>query len=207
MDFSIKKFNKQENAKIFSKLFKAAGEIRDNFIILTIIKKYGIILPPAYILQIKKETKESEKKFRLLCDEDNLAKIKKLKKELLNELKEVRKKDFKAFLNIKGANISAETALYTKKEKKIHGFRIELKKYYNLLKMYQPKGKFPKLDALEEIIGHWHDTMITISYLKQIIQGGKLKGKKLSTLKIIISRIKKEKSIYLKRAQLLAKSL
>jgi hypothetical protein len=49
--------------------------------------------------------------------------------------------------------------------------------------------------------------MITISYLKQIIQGGKLKGKKLSTLKIIISRIKKEKSIYLKRAQLLAKSL
>lgn len=155
--------------KLLRKLFRQAGKIREAQVSAQLLKKQRIKSAPVYT-HLRNTVAEESKKFVALVRRD-LGRIVTLNTKLWKHVERVPGKTAQRILD----ELQVQVRSYYKPRMKVNGLHASRKSIKRFIYMNgfvskdEPPGSVTaRMKKLEEAIGNWHDTLVTIGLLKQL---------------------------------------
>ena len=172
LNYCFEDFKLKNKARLFDKIFRQAGKIRE-FQIEEAKLKYRLSnnALPIYKSNLKESQVKAKEIFFLTVKDINLAFLKKTQQYLLPYLKKVKTRHINKYIkeNIKEAQKIIIHGLST--NKRIHHLRKQLKNIQYTLKStgIESTNKLIENDnILSDILGKWHDCRVIIKHLEKI---------------------------------------
>lgn len=183
-----RKFKRENTFKPLKLIFNIAGNVRDMQVKAALMKRYKISSGKnGLAVQLQKELKKAKEKFNNQVTEKiknrsgkNLASA----SEIIGKLKDK---------NINGYYKKAERKIRKLlkqqfRQSKLHELRKQLKVFYynlNAGDWSRHDVPFDKMDAIQELLGKWHDGRIAVKYIDERMREDEiLKSKKARLNKI-----------------------
>ena len=200
IEFCNDKFPAKKHFKAFKPLFKQAGEIRDNYIQQSLIKKYAIPQTNEYLSELNKSAKAEKQAFGQFAGNTEADKLKKEAFELEEIILDLKKKDIAKYFRKTAEKIENALRKNHMREKKLHLLRMKLKSYYyNLKIMNEEKTLIPIIKDLEELLGKWHDLKLTSGQLRLALDAQVADKIESARLVLIRNKLLKEKKSCLEK--------
>lgn len=171
-------FSKKQFLKPYNKIFKEAGAVRELQIELRLLKK----LKEADCLkhftkQLHKQVGQAKHHFAALLDATLWHHMNTAFKDILPYVGAVEDDAVKNFLQTRSHEMDELTDHGHLKKKEAHALRRQLKVFYYVLLMFEPKdNRFKNIDAFQELLGQWHDDVVTAAYLQKAVDSNDLQG-------------------------------
>jgi CHAD domain-containing protein len=176
---SKNKISKKKILKLISPVFKSAGKIRTTTLNIKLTKVYRSKAILGFKIHLQLKEKKQEKILLKTIKKFDRKKFEKLHKKTLYVLKKTSKSNCVKRIEeyVKGFLETMHTDIVdVDNNKNFHDVRKKLKEVKNLtvlLENISPKRKLiirpQKVEAIEEKIGKWHDTVILVQELEKFI--------------------------------------
>jgi hypothetical protein len=168
--YANSKFSKRKYFKPFRKLFDASGEVRCVQVEQELLKKYITDEQDKYIDHLRHEEIEKSKELEELIQSKIISKLKGKNKKILPFIDAVAEKDIKTFLKKDAKKLSSLTERKIFRERDLHVIRKRLKNFYFIAKSAYSHIVTPDpWNKLLELLGHWHDSQVSIEHLRKAI--------------------------------------
>jgi len=163
LESSVNKFNSDKVIKPIKKIFDQAGKVREIQLEESTLRKHN----PGGKLKLFSKTlhlKEQEEKINFTVIHNQLKdELKKAGGSIIQAIKKAHKSSIKKYLKQTKKEINDLVSRKVLEIKQVHELRKGLKKlYYNMksLKLTDNSKAFKNGDALQELMGQWHDSRI-----------------------------------------------
>jgi len=198
---SKNEFKKKKAAKLFSPLFKCAGEIRTTELNLQLSKNYRVKAMEIFAQSLETRKKQNEKNlFKQIKDFDK-NKFEELSKDVVHFFEKENKNAIKRQGKNYVKKISSEIRLSLSginDDEKLHEFRKKLKDLKTIASFLEDRPTeneqnqtLSAVKIFEEKIGEWHDRVVLTHELEQFLKNNK-KNKNVSSLSATIVKIKSQ---------------
>jgi CHAD domain-containing protein len=177
---SKNKIDKKKVLKLISPVFKSAGKIRTTTLNIKLSQVYRSKAILGFKIHLQLKEKQQEKKFLKAIKKFERKKFKKLHKKTLDVLKKTgqklgHKRIEEYVKDFSGKNPTDIVDIDNNKD--LHDIRKKLKDLKTLTELLEniaPKRKLiirqQKVEAIEETIGKWHDTVILVQEFEKFIK-------------------------------------
>jgi CHAD domain-containing protein len=193
--YCTKKFHRHKSFKVYTEVFKAAGEVRDTHIKESIIREYGLAKNGQKILSaIRLKREKAIEKFEKVIGRKLVKQVERNGKGTEKFLAKIKEKDLSRYLNKE----LAKTEDLVKRQLApggLHKTRMKLKELLYNLKLQLPSDDklIINLDKLQELIGSWHDCVFVVKYFDELIAQDKLSVKEAQQLKAVRKKVGRKK--------------
>jgi CHAD domain-containing protein len=200
--FCSRKISLKEYYKPFKSIFRQAGKIREMQIQQSIQKRYKLYQSLKNFDDYFKKDYETEfGNFLLLINDELKDKIRKREESILSlyadvqeacidEMAAGQKKKIKGLLGEE--NLSAE---------QIHNLRKWLKEHIYICKLFSLKeNPIKRMDALQHLLGIWHDYHAIGMNLENAIKSGNMMEEEINNIQILQKKIATKCEVLLRKA-------
>ena len=164
------RFRKRKYFKPFRKLFDISGDVRCVQVEQELLKKYLTDEQDKYLDHLRHEEIEKSKALEELIQSKMITKLKDKNRKILPFLDAVTEKDIKRFLKKDAKKLSSLTERKIFRERDLHVIRKRLKNFYFIAKSAYSHIVIPDpWNKLLELLGHWHDSQVSIEHLRKAI--------------------------------------
>jgi CHAD domain-containing protein len=169
-------FQEKKFMKPCMKIFKAAGSVRELQLQKARLKKQGAwTVLDQYAARVTKALKNAKHQFYSRIDNALLKKIKARDKMIVPYFNAVQGTRIARYLEMKSNEIDGLIKSPDLKEKQVHKLRSLLKEFHYTILMFQPGAvQLETIDALQELLGKWHDDVVLEACLKKAEHAGTL---------------------------------
>lgn len=193
LNYCSKDFKLNKLFKPFRLIFRQAGKVRELQVEEVMIKKYfNAGLLEAYKYHLKTQKLIEKKKYFSMLNTINKNQLKKKCDKAATFLKEVSKKRIELYIKNEQLKIDKMSNQEQISKTQLHDLRKKFKTCnYNkkLLSQFNKKKIIRKTDVLPDLIGHWHDSQITLGNLKKVMNQRETKRNEKIKIQIIRSKL------------------
>lgn len=167
---ATKKFNRKKTLKPLKKIFQQAGKVRELQLEEALLRKYDSKHQLRNYLQYLGDREHNEKEAFANIHKANKIHLKKTGKKITSFINKVNKKDVNKYVKGKENEIKKLVKKDRLKISQVHQLRKDLKQLqYDLKSLSNKKIKENGMDALQELMGRWHDLRVMHRQLKNAI--------------------------------------
>ena len=211
LSFCKNKFKRKKVFMPFKSIFRKAGLVRELQVEEMLWNTLRIPdLNENYFKILKRRESLMRKKFHSFINDKLIISLDERSKEADFYLKEMSNIDIDNYFKdieqkiqsiLPGKTIHADT---------LHKLRKELKKYYYNRKIFrfqtpQQKSLLGEIDAFQELLGKWHDFVITENHLIKISQLNNLNSEEINHIQNILLKLRKQSQLLMKKIKLSGK--
>lgn len=183
INFCSPEFKKNKVFKSHKQIFKQAGKVRDIHIEEAMLKKYfNTSLLKKYRSDLREHRLKEQNTYFSIVNKKPLTKLNKTYSEIRSFIGDVNKKKVNEYLNEERKKIIKLQNHLLKP--KAHELRKLLKTFNYNQKIFasNKQNKLPQLETLTELLGKWHDGVITVTNLNKAIKGKIINAKEVIQL-------------------------
>jgi CHAD domain-containing protein len=192
LNYCSKEFKLNKLFKPFKLIFRQVGKVRELQVEEAMIKKYfSAGLLEAYKHHLKTQKLIEKKKYFSILNIINENKLEKKYDKAATFLKKVSKKRIELYIKNEQSKIDKISNQEQISKTQLHDLRKKIKTCnYNKKLLGQFNKKIiRKIDVLPDLIGHWHDSQITLGNLKKVMNQRDTKQNEKSKIQIIRSKL------------------
>jgi CHAD domain-containing protein len=180
-------FNEKKFIRPCMKLFRVAGNVRELQLLTTRLEKQGdLLVLDRYAAQIKKARKRAKRHFMSCIDARLMQKLNTGYERIVPYFNAVTESDVAHYLELKSKEIDRLLARRNLKAKQVHKLRSRLKEFQFTLLMFWPEAaRIENMDALQELLGQWHDDVVLAACLQKAGHAGRLPRAETEHIRII----------------------
>jgi CHAD domain-containing protein len=190
INFCSPEFKSNKVFKPHKQIFKQAGKVRDIHIEEAMLKKYfNTNLLKEYRSDLRGHRLKEQDNYFSILNKKSLTKLNKTYRKIRSFIDVVSKKKVTEYLNKEKKKITKLQNHLLKSQ--AHELRKLLKTFnYNLKILASNKqNKLLQLETLTELLGKWHDGVITVTNLKKAIKDRSINEKEVTQIKKIEFKI------------------
>jgi CHAD domain-containing protein len=187
---SVENFKSKKTVKPFKKIFDQAGKVREIQLEETMLKRSDTQHQLKLYLNHLHEKKLREKENFSRVHQDVNGKLKKAKVKVPLSIRKIHKADLKKYVKKKKKAIVELVKQEKLKISEIHELRKALKKFHYDIKSLDLKEQiFQDDDAMQELMGKWHDSRVMHRHFLKAMDNQVLKRTERRPMRAIADKL------------------